>query len=132
MQFSDKPATAVGTLTLVTMCIVVVAFMALSLAVTAIGTARFVVAMGYDANVGYAVGAIFDLAKGFLLVALLAVWGRRPLGLAAVFGTAWACVVTFRLRLAGLRPTPPSAQSLARSSAAAPGRWRSAGARRPS
>jgi len=89
MQFSDKPATAVGTPTLVAMCIVVVAFMALSLAVTAIGTARFLVAMGYDANVGYAVGGIFDLAKGFLLMALLALWGRRSLGLAAVFGIAW-------------------------------------------
>ena len=46
MKFTDKPATAVGTLTLVAMCIVVVAFMALSLAVTAIGTGRFAVAMG--------------------------------------------------------------------------------------
>jgi hypothetical protein len=95
MQFSDKPATAVATPTLVAMCIVVVAFMALSLAVTAIGTGRFAVAMGYDVKAGYAVGGFFDLAKGFLLMALLALWGRRSLGLAAVFGIAWACLVTF-------------------------------------
>jgi hypothetical protein len=28
-------------------------------------------------------------------MALLALWGRRSLGLAAVFGIAWACFVTF-------------------------------------
>ena len=51
--------------------------------VTATGTARFAVAMGYDVEVGYAVGGVFDLAKSFLLVALLALWGRRSLALAA-------------------------------------------------
>src|SRR5262245_40703845 len=95
MQSSDKPAPAVGTPTLVAICIVVVAFMALSLAVTAIGTGRFAVAMGYDVKAGYAVGGVFDLAKGFLLMALLALWGRRSLGLTAVFGIACACLVTF-------------------------------------
>ena len=54
--------------------------MALSLLVTATGTARFAVAMGYDANVGYAVGAIFDIAKGILPVALLALRALRALG----------------------------------------------------
>jgi hypothetical protein len=38
------------------------AFTVLSLLVTATGTARFMVAMGYDARVGYAVGAIFALS----------------------------------------------------------------------
>ena len=47
--------------------------MALSLCVTATGTARFA-SMGYDANVGYAVGAIFDIAKGVLPMGLPALW----------------------------------------------------------
>jgi hypothetical protein len=46
----------------------VVGFMGLSLGVTATGTARFVTGLGYDANVGYAVGAVFDLAKALLPV----------------------------------------------------------------
>ena len=45
MESGDKRATAMGVPTLVVMYIVVVAFMALSLAVTATGTARFAVAM---------------------------------------------------------------------------------------
>ena len=57
--------------------LVVAAFMGLSLLVTATGTARFAAAMGYDANVGYAVGAIFDLAKGILPVALAVLLGWR-------------------------------------------------------
>jgi hypothetical protein len=77
MQSSDKPATAVGTPTLVAMCMVIAAFMALSLAVTAIGTGRFAVAMGYDVKAGYAVGGVFDLAKGFLLMILLALTADR-------------------------------------------------------
>ena len=48
---------------------IVLAFMALSLGITATGTARFAVAMGYPAKVGYAVGTVFDLAKGLLPIA---------------------------------------------------------------
>ena len=48
--------------------------MVLSLLVTATGTARFAVSMGYDASVGYAVGAIFDIAKGILPRGVLAFW----------------------------------------------------------
>jgi len=51
--------------------------------------------MGYDVKAGYAVGVVFDLAKGLLLMALLALWSRRSLGLAVVFGMAWACLATF-------------------------------------
>jgi hypothetical protein len=69
--------------------------MVLSLFVTATGTARFAVAMGYDAKVGYAVGAIFDIAKGVLPIALLAFLARRALGTAALLGAAWICLVVF-------------------------------------
>jgi hypothetical protein len=69
--------------------------MVLSLLVTATGTARFAVAMGYDANVGYAAGAIFDLGKGLLLVAVIALWARGALGISAVLGIAWLCLVVF-------------------------------------
>jgi hypothetical protein len=60
--------------------LVVAAFMVLSLLVAATGTARFAAAMGYDTNVGYVVGAIFDLAKGILPVALPVLLARRLLG----------------------------------------------------
>ena len=46
-----------GYLLLITLGAIVLAFMGLSLAITATGTARFAVAMGYSAQVGYAVGA---------------------------------------------------------------------------
>jgi hypothetical protein len=75
--------------------VVVVAFMVLSLCVTATGTARFAAAMGYDAKVGYAVGAIFDIAKGLLPVALAALLAGRALGIAAILGAAWICLVVF-------------------------------------
>ena len=85
----------VGTPMFLTLSLVVAAVMVLSLLVTATGTARFAVAMGYDANVGYAVGGVFDLAKAFLLAAVIALWFRRPFGFAAIFGIAWAGLVTF-------------------------------------
>ena len=62
---------------------------------TATGTARFAVGMGYDASIGYAVGAIFDIAKGILPVALLALLARRAFGTAALLGAAWICLVAF-------------------------------------
>ena len=62
---------------------------------TATGTARFAVGMGYDARMGYGVGAIFDIAKGVLPVALLALLVRRAIGSAIFFGAAWACLVVF-------------------------------------
>jgi hypothetical protein len=85
----------IGWPTFAGLALLVVAFMVLSLLVTATGTARFAIGMGYDAKVGYAVGALFDLAKGAFLVAVLAFWRRRSLGFAAVFGTFWICLVTF-------------------------------------
>ena len=82
--------------------LVVAAFMVLSLAVTATGTARFAVAMGYDANIGYAVGGIFDLAKGVILVAVLSLCTRRALGIATVLGRHGSASSS----LAGLQRTP--------------------------
>ena len=67
---------------------IVLAFMALSLAITATGTARFAVAMGYRAEVGYAVGAVFDFAKGLLPIALLALFVRRAFFLFVIIGVA--------------------------------------------
>ena len=84
-----------GVPTLAGLGVVVAAFMALSLLVTPSGTARFAVAMGYDAKVGYAVGAVLDLAKGILLVAVFALWFRRSIGLAVVFGIAWGGLAVF-------------------------------------
>ena len=95
MPSSDRRTGAVGRPTLLGLCVVVVAFMVLSLLVTATGTARFAVAMGYDANVGYAVGAVLDIAKAILPVAVFALWIRRSFGLAVVIGIAWACLVIF-------------------------------------
>ena len=48
----------------------VLAFIGLSLAVTASQQARFAVAMGYAAEVRYVVGAIFDFAKALLPITL--------------------------------------------------------------
>jgi hypothetical protein len=86
---------SVGWPTIIGLGLVVGAFMVLSLFVTATGTARFAVAMGYDARVGYAVGAIFDFAKGLLLVALLALLAQRALGTLILVGIAWACLAVF-------------------------------------
>ena len=84
----------VGTPMFLTLSLVVAAFMVLSLLVTATGTARFAVAMGYDAKAGYAVGTIFDIAKGILPVALLALWPSVR-SVAVLLGVAWVCLVTF-------------------------------------
>ena len=90
-----RPDKQIGWPTLAGLGLVVVAFMVLSLCVTATGTARFAVGMGYDANVGYAVGAIFDIAKGVLPMGLLALWSRRAFGTAAFLAIAWVCLVAY-------------------------------------
>ncbi|MGE0054471.1 MAG: hypothetical protein AB7S74_09705 [Hyphomicrobium sp.] len=74
---------------------IMLAFMGLSLAVTSTGTARFATAMGYPLEVGYAVGAVFDLAKALLPVALLVLFARRALVVFAVIGFAWIGLVTY-------------------------------------
>jgi hypothetical protein len=51
--------------------------------------------MGYDAKVGYAVGAIFDLAKGLLPLGLLALRSRRAAGCAAFLCIARICLMTY-------------------------------------
>ena len=56
--------------TIVGFGIVVFAFAALSLAITATGTARFAAAMGYSRTLGYVVGAIFDFGKEVLPVGI--------------------------------------------------------------
>ena len=94
-RFMARGDERIGWPTLVGFGLVVIAFILLSLLVTATGTARFAVAMGYDANVGYAVGTTFDIAKGMLPVALLALLARRALGTAVILGTAWFCLVVF-------------------------------------
>ena len=81
--------------TLVGLGLAVVAFMVLSLLVTATGTARFATSMGYDVTVGYAVGTVFDIAKGILPVGVLALLARRALGTAALLGVAWICLLAF-------------------------------------
>jgi hypothetical protein len=86
---------SIGRPTITGLGVMVIAFMVLSLLVTATGTARFAVSMGYDSKVGYAVGAIFDLAKGLLPLGLLALWSRRAAGCAALLGIAWICLMTY-------------------------------------
>ena len=84
-----------GYLLLITLGAIVLAFMGLSLAITATGTARFAVAMGYRAEVGYAVGAIFDFAKALLPVALLVLFARRAFLFFVIIGFAWLGLVTY-------------------------------------
>ena len=69
--------------------------MVLSLFLTATGTAHFAVSMGYYAGVGFAVGAILDLAKVFLPDWLRDLCLRRALWSAGLLGIAWICLVTF-------------------------------------
>lgn len=71
------------------------AFMGLSLAITATGTARFSTATGYPADVGYAVGSVFDIAKALLPIALLILLTRRAFGLFVIIGSAWLGLVVY-------------------------------------
>src|SRR5262245_4866072 len=66
-----------------------------SLFVTATGTARFAVAMGYDAWVDYVLGAAFELAKEVLPVVWLALLAQRAFAIAGLLGLAWIGLVTF-------------------------------------
>ena len=84
-----------GWLLLTGMGALVFAFIVLSLAITATGTARFAVAMNYPAVVGYAVGGIFDFAKEVLPVGLLVLFRRRSFILFAILGSAWLGLVTY-------------------------------------
>ena len=81
--------------TLVGLGVVVIAFAALSLLVTAIGTKRFAVAMGHSSTIGYATGAIFDIAKGMLPLVLPILLCCRAFGTSAVLCIAWICLVAF-------------------------------------
>jgi hypothetical protein len=81
--------------TLAWLSLLVSAFMVVSFLVTATGTARIVTSMGYDAAVGYALGVVFDLTKGSLLIIVLAFWARRALLFAAIFALVWVCLVAY-------------------------------------
>jgi hypothetical protein len=74
---------------------IVLAFLGLSLAVTATGSARFAVALGYDAEVGYVVGAVFDIAKALLPVVLVGLLAWRTSFLFAILGVAWTGLATY-------------------------------------
>ena len=63
--------------------------------ITATGTARFAAAMGYRAEVGYAVGSVFDLTKALLPVALLILFTRRAFWFFAIIGSAWLGLVAY-------------------------------------
>ena len=118
-----RPYKRIGWPTIAGLVLVVVAFMVLSLLVTATGTARFAVAMGYDARIGYVVGAAFEFAKEVLPVALLALLAQRAFGAAASSaspGSAW-------WPSAALQRTRRSAPPSPRSSGPAPGRWKYGG-----
>ncbi len=78
-----------GTMLLLSLGMIVLAFMSLSLAITATGTARFATAMGYPEHVGYLVGGVFDLAKAIVPVALLVLLSRRAYASFVVVGAAW-------------------------------------------
>src|SRR5262249_3972358 len=75
--------------------LLVCAFVVLSLLMTAIGTARIAVSMGYGVAAGYVVGAIFDLAKGSLLIGVHAFWTQRARFFAAIFALIWVSLLTF-------------------------------------
>jgi hypothetical protein len=81
--------------TIAWLSLLVSAFTVVSLLVTATGTARFVTSMRYDAAVRYAVGVVFDLTKGSLLIIVLAFWARRSLPFAAIFALIWTGLATF-------------------------------------
>ncbi len=83
-----------GYLQFITLGTIVLAFMGLSLVITATGIARFAVAMGYSLEVGYIVGAVFDLAKGLLPIALLAHLTWRSFLFFVIIGLAWLGLVT--------------------------------------
>lgn len=84
-----------GWLLRIGLILIVLSFMALSLAVTATGTARFAGAMGYPVATGYVVGAVFDVAKALLPVALLMLLGQRAAISFAIIGIAWLGLVIY-------------------------------------
>jgi hypothetical protein len=91
----SKIGNRAGWPTTVAVGLVVFAFMGLSLAVTTIGTARFAVALGYSPIVGYVVGAIFDIAKEILPLAIRALCKRRVLVISIILCIAWIGLVTY-------------------------------------
>src|SRR4029077_17520117 len=62
---------------------------------TATGTSRFAVAMGYDARIGYVVGAVFEIAKEGLPLVLFALLVQRAFGSGVLLGIALVCLVAF-------------------------------------
>jgi hypothetical protein len=75
--------------------LVVFAFLFLALCLTAAGTARFALALGYSEAVGYAVGVVLELGKWVLPILVMRLWHARARGLACLIGTAWLGLVTY-------------------------------------
>jgi hypothetical protein len=80
--------------------LVVGAFLCLSLCITAYGTARFAVALGYSEMVGYAVGVVLELGKWVLPTRVMSLWHARPRVLACrvlacLIGTACLVLVAY-------------------------------------
>jgi hypothetical protein len=76
---------------------VVVAFFLLGLCVTAGGTARFAVALGYGETAGYAVGCVLELGKTVFLVMAMRLWDTRAYLLALAIGIAWLGLLAYSL-----------------------------------
>ena len=74
---------------------IVVAFILLSLTITATGTARFALAMGYGEWAGYLTGGAFDLAKAILPLTLLSLKNGRSYLALVLLGLAWLGLVTY-------------------------------------
>jgi hypothetical protein len=72
-----------------------VAFMALSLVITASGTARFSAALGHGPATGWVAGAAFDFAKDVLPLVLLALSAKRAILLIVPLAVAWIGLVTY-------------------------------------
>ena len=91
-----KFARSCGRLVAATMyCVLFFTFMLFSLVITAKGTARFSVAMGFGPEVGWVAGAAFEFGKEVLLLALLRLWSKRSWLLFAVLSVAWLGLVTY-------------------------------------
>ena len=90
-----RPYKRIGWPTIAGLGLVVVAFMVLSLLVTATGTARFAVAMGYDATDRLRRRRHLRHRQGRASRGVGRLLARRALGTAALLGIAWICLVAF-------------------------------------
>ena len=97
MRYMDRDSQdrRIGRPTFARLALLVVAFMALSLLVTATGTARFAVAMGYDRRCRLrGRRPLRHRARAFFLFALVSLVAARACS-AGLLGIAWVCLVAF-------------------------------------